>query len=245
MIIDKKSTKRKRWHTAASLQIASAEDEPMPSTHQSSQEPQSASSHEPASLQSEEPEPEPPQEELVAYTPPDMKRVGDKSLFTCKYDGCTFSVHESSRNRCRAYIQHLATAHAEYVNGVLTLGILRFDTIGKQERTRKYELQRLEKDVDPAVVSHGDLWCMICGWKTQKGRFTIETRKEYVYKHYALFHAPIHEMDEELYDGVRCIGKMGGAYMINKGEETRAVLACKCGKVGNTNDATKKPVTMF
>jgi hypothetical protein len=63
-----------------------------------------------------------------------------------------------------------------------------------------------------------------------------------VRRHYALFHAPVVVPDEVLHDGVRTVGKIGAAYLVRAGDEERAVLACHCGAVGDTNDVTIKPL---
>jgi hypothetical protein len=95
---------------------------------------------------------------------------------------------------------------------------------------------------DAVVESNGDVWCKDCGWRSPNARHTIETRKEFVRRHYARHHAPIEVLHEKLYDGARTVGEMGGAYLVRAGDEERAVLACHCGAVGDTNDVKKKPL---
>jgi hypothetical protein len=174
-----------------------------------------------------------------AYVHPDMKCTGNNSTFTCRVGGCGRSFSGCSRTVGPAYTQHLATMHATDVGGVRTLGKLEFDNVGKRGNPI-HKLRRIEID-DASVESNGDVWCGLCGWRAQND-CTIETRKEYVRRHYALHHAPIVALDEELYDGAQIVGTMGGAYLVRTGDEERAVLACHCGAVGDTNNVMMKPL---
>jgi hypothetical protein len=130
--------------------------------------------------------------------------------------------------------------HARDFGGLRTLGLLQFDNVKVGKRGNpQYKLRQIE--IDDAVESNGDVWCCLCGWRAPNTRCPTQTRKE-VQRHYALFHAPVVDIDEELYGGARTVGKMGGAYMVRVGDEERAVLACHCGAVGDTNFVAMKPL---
>ena len=75
-----------------------------------------------------------------------MKREGKQRLFTCQIEGCSFFLQDTPRKAAPLFIQHLATAHARCIVGVLSLGILEFDKVKEGKHGKiKYELRRLAK----------------------------------------------------------------------------------------------------
>jgi hypothetical protein len=150
--------------------------------------------------------------------PPD----GKTSILPAESKGCGLSVSGSSRIVGLAYTDHLATVHATDVGALRTLGRLQFDSVDTK-RKPEYKLRRLQME-DAVVESNGDVWCKVCGWRSPNACHTIETRKEFVRRHYARHHAPIEVLHEKLYDGARTVGDTNDVAAVHRARWLPGVL---------------------